>query len=59
MHQKKLDDLVINERINDGIRKNLNQTITNMSDIELNDDEIAVLFLLGRITILYIYGFQI
>ena len=46
MHQKKLDDLVINERINDGILKNLNQTITNLSDIELNDDEIAVLFLL-------------
>ena len=42
-HQKKLYNLVINKRINDGIRKNPNQTITNLSDIELNDDEIAVL----------------
>ena len=29
------------KRIFDGIRKNPNQTITNLSDIELNDDEIA------------------
>ena len=42
-HQKKLDNLVINKRINDGIRKNPNQTITNLSDTELSDDEIAVL----------------
>ena len=42
-HQKKLDNLVINKRINDGIRKNPNQTITDLSDIELNNDEIAVL----------------
>ena len=42
-HQKKLDNLVINKRINDGIRKNPNQIITNLSDIELNDDEIALL----------------
>ena len=42
-HQKKLDDLVINKRINDGIRKNPNQTITDLPNIELNDDEIAVL----------------
>ena len=42
-HQKKLENLVINKRINDGIRKNPNQTITDLSDIELNNDEIAVL----------------
>ena len=42
-HQKKLDNLVINKRINDGIRKNPNQTMTNLSDIELNGDKIAAL----------------
>ena len=41
--QKKLHHLVINKRINDGIRKNPNQIITNWSDSELNDDEIVVL----------------
>ena len=34
-HEKKIDNLVINKRINDGIQKNHNQTITNLSDIEL------------------------
>ena len=34
---------MINKRINDGIRKNPNEVITNLSDTELNDDEIAVL----------------
>ena len=42
-HQKKSDNLVINKRIKDGIQKNRNETITNLSDIELNNDEIAVL----------------
>ena len=42
-HQKKLDNFVINKRINDGIRKIPNQTITNLSHIALNDNEIAVL----------------
>ena len=42
-HQKKLDNLVINKRINYGIRKNPNEITTNLSDIKLNDDEIAVL----------------
>ena len=42
-YQKKLDNPVINKRINDGIRKNPNQIIRNLSDIELNDDEIALL----------------
>ena len=41
--QKKLHHLVTNKRINDGIRKNPNQIITNWSDSELNDDEIVVL----------------
>ena len=36
----------MNKRINDGIRKNPNQTKTNLSGIGLNDDEIAV-FKLG------------
>ena len=34
---------MINKHINDGIRKNPNEVITNLSDTELNDDEIAVL----------------
>ena len=42
-YQKKLDNLVINKRINSGIRKNPYQTTINLSDTELNDDEIAVL----------------
>ena len=37
-HHKKLDNLVIYKRINDGTRKNPNETITHLSDIELNDD---------------------
>ena len=40
---KELDSLVLNKRINDGIHKNPNETITNVLDIELNDDKIAVL----------------
>ena len=42
-HQKKLDNLKINKRVNDGKWKNPNQIITNLSDTELNDEEIAVL----------------
>ena len=42
-HQKKLDNLKINKHVNDGKWKNPNQIITNLSDIELNDEEIAVL----------------
>ena len=42
-HQKKLDNLKINKGVNDGKWKNPNQIITNLSDIELNDEEIAVL----------------
>ena len=42
-HQKKLDNLKINKCVNDGKWKNPNQIITNLSDIELNDEEIAVL----------------
>ena len=44
-HQKKLDNLLINKLINDGIRRSPNQTIKNLSDIELIDDEIVVLIL--------------
>ena len=43
LEKKKLHNLVINKRINNGIRKNLNETITNLSDVELNDDDIAVM----------------
>ena len=52
-HQKQLDNLVINKRINDGIRKNPNQIITNLSDIELNDDEIALLKLSLKTWVIY------
>lgn len=33
-HQKKLNNLVMNKGINDGIQKNTSQAITNLSDIE-------------------------
>ena len=42
-HKEKLDNVLINKRINNGIRKIPNQTITNLLDTELNDDKIAVL----------------
>ena len=41
--KKKLYNLVINKRINDGIWENTNQTTTNLSDIERNDDKTEVL----------------
>ena len=42
-HKEKLDNVLINKRINKGIRKIPNQTITNLLGTELNDDKIAVL----------------
>ena len=42
-HQKKLDNLIINKRITDGINKNPNKTITNLSDVELTNEEILLL----------------
>lgn len=52
-HQKKLNNLVINKHINDDIRKHRNQATTNLSDIELNDDEIAVLKLDFKTWLIY------
>ena len=46
-HRNKLDNLIINKRINDGIWENTNQAITNLSDIELNDDKIVKVLKLG------------
>ena len=42
-HKEKLDNVLINKRINKGIRKIPNQTITNLLGTELNDDKIAAL----------------
>ena len=36
-------NLIINTRINDGTQKAPYQTTTNLSNIEKNDDEIAIL----------------
>ena len=51
-HQKKLDSLVINKRINEGIHQNPNRIITNLSDIQLNDNEIILLKLGSELGIL-------
>ena len=37
-HQKKLGNLIINKRIRDGINKNPNKTITNLSNVELTNE---------------------
>ena len=42
-HEKKLDALIINKRIHDGVNNNPNSIITNLSNVELNEDEICVL----------------
>ena len=42
-HTKGNDNLIINKRINKGIRKNPNKSISNLSDIELTDSEISIL----------------
>ena len=42
-HEKKLDSLIINKHINEGIHQNPNRIITTFSDIALNDNEVSVL----------------
>ncbi|XP_066924963.1 uncharacterized protein [Clytia hemisphaerica] len=42
-HEKKLDALIINKRVFDGIAPNPNSLITNLTDFELNEKEIEVL----------------
>ena len=42
-HQKKLDALIINKRVLDGIAPNPNSIITNLTDFELTETEIKVL----------------
>ena len=41
--EKKLDALIINKRIHDGVNNNPNSIITNLSNVELNKDEICAL----------------
>ena len=42
-HQKKLNSLITNKRINEGTHKNFNRIIANLSDIVLSDNKISVL----------------
>ena len=42
-HVKKLDALVINKRIIDGIKPNPNNLVTNLTSFELTEDEVEVL----------------
>ena len=42
-HQKKLDNLIINKRIRSGINKNPNKTITNLTYVDLTNEEISLL----------------
>ena len=42
-HQKKHDTSIVNKRITDGIKKNPNNVITNLTRFELIDDEVEVL----------------
>ena len=42
-HQRKLDALIINKRIHDGVKENPNDLITNLAGVELTPDEIDVL----------------
>ena len=42
-HEKKLDALKINKRIHDDVNNNPNSIITNLSNVELNEDNICVL----------------
>ena len=42
-HQKKHHALIVNKRITDGIKKNPNNVITNLTRFELTDDEVEVL----------------
>ena len=42
-HEKKLEALIINKRVHDGINNNPNSIITNLSNVELHEDEIEIL----------------
>ena len=42
-HQKKLDPIIVNKTIRDGIKKNPNTSITNLTDMELTESELSVL----------------
>ena len=39
-HEEKLDALIANKQIQDGVNNNPNSIITNLSNVELNEDEI-------------------
>ena len=41
-HQKKLDGIIVNKTICDGIKKNPNSIITNLTDMELTENELSV-----------------
>ena len=40
-HQKKLDAIIVNKTTRDGIKKNPNSIITNLTDKELTENEIS------------------
>ena len=42
-HEKKLDALMVNKRIFEGIKEKPNRVITNLANIELNNEEIEIL----------------
>ena len=42
-HEKKLDALIINKRIHDGVNNNRNSITANLLNVELNEDEISIL----------------
>ena len=42
-HQKKYDNLLMEKRLLDGIQQNPNKIITNLTYIELSNDEISAL----------------
>ena len=42
-HQKKLDVIIVNTRIRDGIKKNHSSIVTNLTDMELTESEVSVL----------------
>ena len=42
-HEKKLNALIINKPMHDGINNNSNSIIINLSNVKLNEDEICVL----------------
>ena len=42
-HQKNLDAIIVNKTIRNGIKKNPNNIITNLTDMELTKNEVSVL----------------